>query len=447
MAVEFALDTGPHRATMGVLDTDSGYNSRQISPEEQQVYNYFLRLVEETSPEESIHHFRRLLIEGAGCQDREVTQAVERLIRYGSAETDFVFLLNRCCHILINRWHLNLRSTGAIPDLIRQFESLPSPYGMAGARSRSAHRLRGLVKGFTASEQYLTLQRLLQVVEQAAEGQDLEGERPLGGLIHRYPYLYEHYLLDESSTNEQQLTIQRLQAQHQRRFELDLSQYVLYQVRCARASRQGPEQLTQLQKRMQSVSNPTLLTNPDLATAVKHFTGKIEAGKTYRDLARTFKAHSTYGPTYGQFKRDLYQYLVSSVEPGYGSRRFNPQLCNYLQRTFADLDQKPLSDFLMVRTCGQLLNFLVVESSNRIEHFTFVDLIGNLGATLTTGLLLKILLLCSKVKPHLEKRLAILFNHYEGATRHSVQWLVQILENLNVAFSTNFGNANLTLVV
>ncbi len=430
---------------MGVMETDRGYNNRQISPEEQQIYAYFLKLVETEQPERSIEHFRQLFLEG-GCQDAEVSKALSQVIRSRSVEQEFNFLLNRCCHILINRWQLSARSSSAIPELIRQFEHLPSNYGVAGQRSRSIQRLRSLVLGFTESEQFLTLSRLLQVMEhQTAE--NIELERPLGGLIRRYPYLYEHCLLNDSSTNEQQMTIQRLQSQHQKRFELDLSQYVLYQVRCARAAREGSAKLTQLQKRMQSVQNPTLMTNPELAHAVKHFTGKVESGQTYRDLAHGFHAHSTYGPNFGQFKQDLHQYLSTSVEPGYGKRRFNQQLCNHLKGTLTELDSNDMTDFLMVRTCGSLLNFLVVESPHRVDHLTFIDLIGNMGATQTTGLLLKIVLLCSKVKPHLEKRLSILFNHYEDATRKSVSWLVQVLENLNIAFSTNFGSANLMLAL
>lgn len=430
---------------MGVMETDSGYKNRQISPEEQRIYAYFLELVETAQPDESIERFRGLFIDG-GCPNFEVSQALSRIVMSRSVEEEFNFLLNRCCHILINRWQLSTRSNAAIPELIRQFEDLPNPYGAASGRSRSTQRLRTLIRSFTDSEQYLTLQRLLQVMDHQAS-ESIESERPLGSLIRRYPYLYEHCLLNDTSTNEQQSTIQRLQAQHQRRFELDLSQYVLYQVRSARAARQGSEQLTQLRKRMQSVKNPTLMTNPELAHAVKHFTGKVESGQTYRDLAHGFHAHSTYGPNFGQFKQDLYQYLKPSVEPSYGKRRFNQHLCNHLQGTFAELDGKPMTDFLMVRTCGSLLNFLIVESPHRLDHLTFIDLIGNMGATQTTGLLLKIVLLCSRVKPHLEKRLAILFGHYEGSTRVAVSWLVQVLENLNIAFSTNFGSANLTLTL
>jgi hypothetical protein len=86
----------------------------------------------------------------------------------------------------------------------------------------------------------------------------------------------------------------------------------------------------------------------------------------------------------------------------------------------------------------------VVESPQRPNHFIFVDLITNLGATLTIGLLLKIVLLCRKVKPYLEKRFAILFNHYESYTRDGVPWLITSLENLNIALSVHFGAADLS---
>jgi hypothetical protein len=86
----------------------------------------------------------------------------------------------------------------------------------------------------------------------------------------------------------------------------------------------------------------------------------------------------------------------------------------------------------------------VVESSHQPDHFIFVDLIANLGATPTIGLLLKIVLLCRKVKPYLEKRFSILFNHYESRIRDGIPWLVESLENLNIALSVHFGSADLS---
>ena len=101
----------------------------------------------------------------------------------------------------------------------------------------------------------------------------------------------------------------------------------------------------------------------------------------------------------------------------------------------------------MVRTCSNLFNFLVVDPAGAHSHFVFIDLINNLGATLTTGLLLRILLLCRKVKPYLERRLSTLFSHYELAKQDSVGWLVKMLETLNLALSLTFGHLDISHAV
>ncbi len=432
---------------MGVSPATESYNSRQITTEEQLLYNHFLRLVEVESPEVLTERFRQIFLDGARYQDSQVAGAVEHLLRTRAADQDLLYVLNRCCHILINRWQLNTRSSGAVVDLIRLFDNPQGLRGSSVSASRNAQRLRQVVQLFQESEQYLTLRRLLQVLEERQHRDTQEKASPLGTLIRRYPYLYEHCLLSEDCSLEHQNTIRSLQTQHQRQYELDLSQYVLYQVRCARSAQAGAEQLAQTQRRIQVVENPTLLNNQELSLAVRHFAGKVEGGKTYRDLAHGFRAYHDMGQNYGTFKRNLYQYMTSSVDPAYGKRRFNQQLTQQLERCFPEFENQPTNDLLIVRTCGQLMNLLVVENHRKMDHVTFVDLINNQGATLTTGLLLKIVLVCSKIKPYLEKRLSILFNHYEHASQDSVDWLVKMLENLNVAFSTNFGNANLSFLV
>ena len=39
---------------------------------------------------------------------------------------------------------------------------------------------------------------------------------------------------------------------------------------------------------------------------------------------------------------------------------------------------------------------------------------------------------------------SILFNHYEGFSKEEVPWLVQALENMQIAFSIHFGRADLS---
>jgi len=418
--------------------TDS--DIRQSSLEEQQLYDHLLYCVQLESPTQLIERFQRLFLDGVRYLEPEVWLALEKVAMDKRAEQEFKFVLNRCCHIVINRWQMQPQLQWAIPQLVALFENPPDP---AKVQSRGARRLRQLVQLFTETEQYLTLQRLSRVMSETAEAEgNCNGSNQVGTLIQRYPYLYEHCLLSEDSSYEHQQTVRQIQARVQRRFEFDLSQYVTYQVRRVQAMRQpsteAPERI------IQPVNNPTLLSDRELAAALKQFVGKVQGPNTYRDVAQSFLTHTSQTSSYRDFKDDLYEYLTASIDPAYGKRQFNERLYNHLKNTLTQSDLQKPTEFLIVRTCSQLLNFLVVESPQRPNHFIFVDLITNLGATLTTGLLLKIVLLCRKVKPYLEKRFSILFNHYESSTRDGVPWLITSLENLNVAFSVHFGSADLS---
>ncbi len=416
--------------------TDSGI--RQNSLEEQQLYDHLLYCVQVELPNQLIERFQGLFLDGSRYVDPQIWLALEKLAMDKRAEQEFKFVLNRCCHILINRWQMQPQLQGAIPQLVALFDNPPD---YRRVQSRGARRLRQLVQLFTETEQYLMLRRLAQVVSEAPQVTG-NGSRVVGTLIQRYPYLYEHCLLSEDSSYEHQQTVRQIQARVQRRFELDLSQYVTYQVRRAQALRSNSKEA--LERIIQPVNNPTLLSERELAAALKQFVGKVQGSHTYRDVAQSFLTHTSHTSSYKEFKDDLYEYLAGSIDSAYGKRQFNDRLYTHLNSTLPQCNSQKPTEFLLVRTCSQLLNFLVVESPQRPNHFIFVDLITNLGATLTTGLLLKIVLLCRKVKPYLEKRFAILFNHYESSTRDGVPWLVTSLENLNIAFSVHFGSADLS---
>ena len=418
---------------------------RPIGPEEQQIYDHLLYWIDIETPSQMIERIQALFIEGINYPDAAVAAALERVTASALAAEEFRFVLNRCCHILINRWQARCpagsasrsQSQAAIPQLIRVFETAPT----STVRSRSLRRLRELVKQFRETEQYLTLQRLAQVLEQPDPA---DANRPLGTLIRRYPYLYEHCLLSEDSAQEQQHTVKGIQTQVQRQFEIDLSQYITYQVRRSQiASRIVAPASPRL---IYPVSNPTLLKDQELDRAVQHYVGRVQGSHSYRDLACSFLAQTGDEPLFRNFKDDLYEYITASIDREYGQRTFYNQLYSHLETSLNDSNDQRLNDFLLVRICSQLLNFLVVESPQHPQHFVFIDLIMNLGPMLTTGLLLKIVLLCRTVKPYLARRLSILFSHYEGYSRETVQWLVLALENVNVALSTNFGTVDLSFI-
>lgn len=407
--------------------------NRPITAAEQTLYNHLLYWIELETPSAMIERFRALFIDGGGYPDANVSDALKTIVASKPAIEDFRYILNRCCHILINRWQARPQSQAAIPDLIRLFETAPvvRPFS---SQLRTNRKLRQLVQEFTTTEQFLTLRRLAQVLtDEAAHPND----RPLGTLIRRYPYLYEHCLLSENSAQEQKSTVRQVQATLQHQFEIHLSQYVTYQIRKAQAKTM-PSQRT-----LCPVMNPTLLSDRELGQAIKHYVGKINGSYTHKDIAQSFLHHAHQSASFAAFKDDLYEYITASIDREYGKKQFNHQLYRQLQTILPDHHTHPLNDFLVVRTCSQLLNFLIADRPQHPNHFIFIDLTTNLGSIATTGVLLKIVLFCRKVKPYLERRISILFNHYESCSRDAVQWLIQALENLNLALTTNFGSINL----
>ncbi|MGC9527599.1 MAG: hypothetical protein ACP5D7_18860 [Limnospira sp.] len=421
------------------------YN-QPISPEEQQLYDHWLERIDREDETTLIEHFRLLFVQGSGYPDQRIAQAMEKLLRSPHIEEEFNFILNRCCYILINRWHTNPNRRQAIHRLVSLFDEVsPASPQPLYRQSRRMQRLSFLIRNFLESEQYHTLKRFAEVLCQPPQpSRPLIQSEPLRSLIPRYPYLYRYCLLSEDSPYEHQQMIRQIQAQKQRKFELELSQYALHQMRRIALARTQPE----VAKKMKiPLANPTLLNNRELFFALKQFVGKVEGGHTYRDLARGFISQVSPHQTFRSFKSDFYEYLIhNSFESGYLNRQFNEKLYKQLQNTIPHSDDEPFSEFLMLRTCSQLLNFLVVESPQKPNHFVFIDLIANIGPTIVVGLLLKIVLLCRKVKPHLENRFAVLFNHYESSSQEGLQWLVKVLENLNVGLTTNFGSVDLSFI-
>ncbi len=420
--------------------------NRATVKEEQILYNHLLEKVEIEEPPQMIERLNLLFIQGSGYPDLEVSKALNKLVISKLETQDFNYILNRCCYILINRWHTSPERKTAINKLIQLFDESILKVRKVYSYSRNVRELGDLVCEFTKSEQYLALKRFAEVINQPAElDYKTQSSEPLRILIPRYPYLYKHCLLSEDSSYEHQQMIQLIQVQKQRKYELDLSQYVAHQMRLASIARRTS--IEEAKKIVSPVSNPTFLNNRELFAALKQFVGKIEGTQTYKDLAQSFLSHTQTNQSFREFKNSLYEYISpTSIDSSYIRNQFNDKLYKQLQNTIPHSDEENFSEFLLLRTCNQILNFLVVESPQKPNHFVFIDLIANVGPTMTVGLLLKIVLICRKVKPYLEKRFAILFNHYESCSQDGVLWLVKVLENLNIALSTNFGGVDLSFI-
>ncbi|NEQ76572.1 MAG: hypothetical protein F6K23_28185 [Okeania sp. SIO2C9] len=420
-----------------IITTDSDY--QQFCREEQKIYNHFLELVLTESIDKIIERFRILFIQYSLYQIPEISTAMGRIIQLPECEEKFNAILNRCCYILINHQQLPQDKKNVLKQLMNLFEQAIDKSESSYYGSSETKKMLELVNYFTQSQEYLSLKRMVEVINISSANHTNDPlNQPLKNLNSHYPYLYKYLLIGPNSSKEHQQAIKKMQVEKQQKYEIDLSHYVTHQVRL---------QLSQV-KKSTSAKNPTLLSNDELLLSIKQFVGKVEGNETYRNYAKRFLAYTTVPQSYHLFKDSFYEYLSTSfdVESHHIQVHFKNKLYNYLRSIMSERDDELLNESLMMKTCHQLLSFFIVHSSKQSQHFFFINLIGNLGPVITTGLLLKILLVCQQVKPNLEKRFALLFKHYEFSTQKKVQWLVKVLENMQIALSTNFGRIDLSFL-
>ncbi len=403
---------------------------------EQIIYEHFIHVVRTETPSQVLERFRVLFVEGVNYSDSRILATIETLAFEKTAEQSFPLIINRCCYIIVNYWQMQPSGNIPVATLVGMLENL---HDVRMTYSRVVRRLRQLLHIYLQSDDYPKLKRLNFVLNGETSSKNTIAERPLGTLITRYPYLYEHSLVSEERTFENVETIKRVQRYLRREQETHLSHYLTYQVRRSRIKAQlGREAADNLTP----VANPTLLSTKELGMAFGHFAGKAEGNATYRDLSNGFVDQLQMQPIIKTFKGDLFDYIVSGVNPSYGKRSFNDRLYKAIYSISPDRDYQRLDEIGMLRICTHIFNHLVIESPSNPQHFVFMDMINNLGAVFTTGLLLKVVLICQKVKPLLESRLSILFNHYESSQCKGVPWLVKSLENWNVAGAIHFGKVD-----
>ncbi|MBW4472573.1 MAG: hypothetical protein KME45_19705 [Stenomitos rutilans HA7619-LM2] len=423
------------------------YHSRQDTWEESIVYDHLRDLRQVESPEQVLDRFVTLFIDGVDYPDPSILAALHTVAAMRWAQTEFRFFLNRCCHILTNYWGTYPACQPWIVELVDLFECTPLRTGY----SQESRRLQQLVQQFRETEQYKALRRLRETFsptrQETADTSDLgrskvtANKHQLGSdhatvrkLVHRYPFLYP-YCLGSDDTEGRQM-INQVRLEREQKIETDLSRYLTSLVR---------QQAARPSSSASSMSNPTLLSQEQFIMAAKQFAGKIDGPYTCKDLARQF-LKANWGNSYLDFKHELHQYLTREIGrsfPRYNKSSFSPALWQLLRNMQPQNDDQPLQASLLGRTCNQLMDTLLVNPQLSTEHMRFIDLTENTSATHIIDLLLKILLLCQQLQSNLERRFAALFKHYELFVRDGIDWLVQSLENLQIALSIHFGVSKL----
>ncbi|MDD1438331.1 hypothetical protein MEN24_18720, partial [Dolichospermum sp. ST_sed10] len=146
------IDHNPEKAILqkhstniigGKLDYDHCYHD--CYHEEQLIYQHLLHLVQKESTNQMLNRFRSLFIERANYPESEIVPILDKITASKTAPEEFKFFLNRCCHILINYWHMNCLLHSAIADLISLFSAIPTTYKVNNLRSAQMFPLEKVI--------------------------------------------------------------------------------------------------------------------------------------------------------------------------------------------------------------------------------------------------------------------------------------------------------------
>ncbi len=424
---------------------DINLEENTVKKEEEILYNSIRGWLLHDSSDLILEKFNYLFLKGNGCDCYQSRSALEMIISSRQGQREFNFIFNRCCQIIIYEWQINPLLKSKIPLLIKQIEAIKYH---SHIQARTKRKLRSLIIEFKNSEQYLKLVRFSILVGQSTSFKKNPDPQYLRDLISQYPYLYQRYLVGEGSSYEFKKTIINLQKRSQHHYELNLSRYITYRVRLMALVRQyKAQQKTKISKKvLHPVKNPTLIKENLLEKSLHYYWGEIVKGYTHRSWAMSCRDQLAGVSTHVEFKAIINNYLSLDLNCTYSKETLLPKISEYLDVILPDIHLNQVDEFTLLRASSLLFQLLIVDGKRNCNHSLLIELINNLGIVKVVGLLLKIVLLCDKSKPYLEQRLAILFSYYELQPISKSFWLIEMFENLQLAFSVHFENVDLSLI-
>ncbi|MGB0562215.1 MAG: hypothetical protein ACPGVO_10475 [Spirulinaceae cyanobacterium] len=399
------------------------------------LYRYLSDYAQTHSPNELLKHLHQIWVE-TNIERLEIYEAIAALVLDKAAAQTFPTVLLKSFYRIVDVWQLDPQRRHQIPQLTTLFEHLPT---VGFRQARVIRRLRELIVLFRDGEGLKSLQRLCQLYRKAQS----EPDTPLEALLSRYPNLYPYLVQPPQGEYELSRTIRYCQERRQQHYSLRLTRFVMYQARLAQVAR--ARQLSHGAGRiLRREANPTLLGDRELATALRYFWRNTQGKNAQSRLAERLRSDIPHLDSYGQFKDKLYQYLAGSHVAGgqrnvTASNEFQQTIQTQLQQTLPHYETRQPTESLNLRTATKLLNFLVVESPQQRDHYVLIETLSSLGPVFTVGLFWKLTLLCPPLVTELDKRLALLFDHYAQFPQSEISWLIQLLETYQLAQSIYLG--------
>lgn len=430
----------------------SNYAYEDFTRDCNSLYDYLATLRKTLPQAELIEHFSALFIDGSDYPEPGILAALHRIVTSKWADLEFDNIFNRCCYILVNYWWSKSGLEQGTPQLVSLLDAQRLKTSPASTPAPTIQRLRHLVLQFTHTEQCSVLQDRARTVLHRPGVVKLDSahsasDQRIRDVIPRYPFLYSHLFMNWDTSAEGQYAVKRLQVAKEEGYEHALHRYAAGLL-CTGRPVPAPE------NGLGDFPNPTLLNNQQLTTAIYQYAGRTEGACTYQDSADILwrdvkRAHSMQSA-----KWQLHNYLTASISSKYGKHRFNGWLNERLREIQPQHDILKPNASLLTQTCVHLLDSLLVSPRRQpANHLLFLDFNTHSGPTLTIGFLLKIMLLCRNmtfrwdaIKSRVSRHFAIMLKHYEAGMCSEAEWLIECLENLQVAFSIHSGRTDFSWV-
>lgn len=431
-------------------------NSRQksIASKSNIIYDRLLDLANAQPPEILIEEFKNLFARGKN-EDMQASEALQKILAAPVEQKQFDRIFSHCFYLIFNCW-LNSNSSSRIFELLETIEFISN----SSSYDRRRKQLIQLVTNYQTSKSYLDLKAIVAIVEpqskelgtstnksdisqgikKSASGKDIT----VNDCLERYTFLYKYFVPSDSKLQQLKELLYSLEISRQRDFELKLSKYIIYRFRLKQFARM--KLLAKgAGKAINKVSSPSILSERAFGKALKQYIGKVENGKTLLERSQLFVRDNQVRSSYKVFKKDLHRFLIKDIKSRNSEYQFEQKLKDQLQQTFPNADERPLNNTLILQTCRQLFSFLVAELDSNHSPQNFATLVTNLGTAQVMKILVKLLLICPESRSDLEKKIAIVVNHYQLHDIQDIPWLVKTLEHLLIALAIYFGEIDVSI--
>ncbi|HEY9668914.1 MAG TPA: hypothetical protein V6C91_19045 [Coleofasciculaceae cyanobacterium] len=374
-----------------------------VSEAQELICQYFLKALQQSSPESVLQEFKHLFIEPSAAINSIRRQALDCIIASGF-EQSFFYTLKRSIYILVNNWSSS-RQQDYIQQLVQLLSIFPNAHKTCTATLK---RLMAWRRIFVNSQDYQELKLFASKYE----------NRHREHWSQRYnSYLLVSQAVDVRKPLEQQEAARTYSKQLKEQFKLELAMYT------ARSSSVTCQACTS--------PNPTSL-GDDVLSLLQNILQKRDRF-SYASLARIF-LNQTQQLRYKDFKQKLLDYLLFSTQDQDLTETIKTQLAFQLNTLYEPYHNQPWDSHLLLRTCKRLIEYFTTVDCQNPSRL-FILLIAQGKALNLAILLLKLVLLCPQTYTHLECCLAQLIHYYKSQSESECQWLIHFLEIIQLTLT------------